>query len=63
MDRAGPGPATAPADRPCNQPYVSILCKFSDVAVEPKNLAFFQGMYASTFPGLDHYCKNFRIAR
>jgi len=38
-----------------SQPYVSILCKFSDFAVEPKNLAFFQGMYANAFPGLDHY--------
>ncbi|OGO28852.1 MAG: hypothetical protein A2Z16_11180 [Chloroflexi bacterium RBG_16_54_18] len=38
-----------------NQKYVSILCKFSDFAVEPRNLAFFQGMYANAFPGLDHY--------
>ncbi len=38
-----------------SQPYVSILCKFSDFSVEPKNLAFFQGMYANAFPGLDHY--------
>jgi M6 family metalloprotease-like protein len=38
-----------------SRPWVSILCKFSDQAVEPKNLAFFQGMYASTRPGLDHY--------
>ncbi len=37
------------------QPWVSILCKFSDVNAEPKNLAFFQGMYANQPAGLDHY--------
>jgi hypothetical protein len=36
-------------------PWVSIMCKFSDVPAEPKNLAFFQGMYSSSQPGLDHY--------
>ncbi len=35
--------------------YISILCKFNDVADEPKNLAYFQGMYANAWPGLDHY--------
>ena len=38
-----------------SQPYISILCKFSDVTEEPQDLAFFQSMYANTFPGLDHY--------
>jgi M6 family metalloprotease-like protein len=37
------------------QPWVSILCKFSDVSTEPNQLSYFQGMYASTYPGLDHY--------
>lgn len=37
------------------QPWVSIMCKFQDVAAEPRNLAYFQGMYTSAFPGLDHY--------
>lgn len=37
------------------QPWVSILCKFNDVAAEPENLAFFQGMYANQPAGLDHY--------
>jgi hypothetical protein len=37
------------------QPWVSILCKFSDVSGEPKPPSFFQAMYASTYPGLDHY--------
>jgi hypothetical protein len=38
-----------------SQPWISIMCKFSDVGAEPKNLAYFQGMYGSTWPGLDHY--------
>ena len=38
-----------------SQPWVSILCKFSDIAAEPENLAFFQGMYANAPGGLDHY--------
>ena len=37
------------------QPWVSILCKFSDVPAEPKDLQYFQGMYSSEFPGLDHH--------
>ncbi len=37
------------------QPWISILCKFSDVSSEPKALSYFQWMYASTYPGLDHY--------
>lgn len=38
-----------------SHPWVTIACKFSDVASEPRNLAFFQNMYADTWPGLDHY--------
>lgn len=38
-----------------SKPWVSIMCKFSDYDDEPKNLAYFQGMYSSTKPGLDHY--------
>jgi M6 family metalloprotease-like protein len=37
------------------QPWVSILCKFSDVTAEPKSLPYFQDMYSSSYPGLDHY--------
>ncbi|MEJ2582659.1 MAG: hypothetical protein P8127_13635, partial [Acidobacteriota bacterium] len=37
------------------QPWVSVLCKFSDVSKEPKPRSFFQGMYASAYPALDHY--------
>ena len=38
-----------------SKPWVSIMCKFSDFAEEPKNLTYFQGMYANTKPGMDHY--------
>ncbi len=37
------------------QPWVSILCKFSDVPVEPNDLGFFQNMYSAQYPGLDYY--------
>ena len=37
------------------QPWISIMCKFSDNSVEPQNLSYFQGMYTSVYPGLDHY--------
>lgn len=38
-----------------SQPWVSILCKFGDVAAEPENLAYFEGMYANAPGGLDDY--------
>ena len=38
-----------------SRPWVTIMCRFSDVAAEPKDLAFFTGMYANTKPGMDHY--------
>lgn len=37
------------------QPWVSIMCKFSDIATEQQNSAFFLNMYANSYPGLDHY--------
>ena len=37
------------------QPWISLLCKFNDVAAEPENLTFFQEMYANLPAGLDHY--------
>jgi M6 family metalloprotease-like protein len=39
------------------KPWVSVLCKFSDVTAEPKALSYFQSMYGSSFPELDHYWK------
>lgn len=38
-----------------SQPWISILCKFPDIATEPKNLSFFQGMYNNSAGRLDHY--------
>ncbi|MBE9548765.1 MAG: VCBS repeat-containing protein [Proteobacteria bacterium] len=38
-----------------SKPFVSILCKFSDVADEPRDLAYFNGMYSNTPGGMDHY--------
>ncbi len=38
-----------------SKPWISIMCKFSDVASEPKDLAFFTGMYSSAYPGIDHF--------
>lgn len=38
-----------------HQPWVSVLCKFSDYTIEPKDLAYFQGMFSESYPGLDHY--------
>ncbi len=53
---SGPAPAAAGAAGVTgSQPWISIMCKFSDVSSEPKNLAYFQGMYSSSAPGMDHY--------
>ncbi|HEX9671384.1 MAG TPA: hypothetical protein VGC93_18095 [Thermoanaerobaculia bacterium] len=38
-----------------SQPWISVMCKFSDVAAEPKNLSYFVGMYANAMGRLDHY--------
>jgi len=38
-----------------SQPWVSVMCKFSDVSAEPKGLTYFTNMYANSYPGLDHY--------
>ncbi|NKI35619.1 hypothetical protein HFP89_10630 [Wenzhouxiangella sp. XN79A] len=38
-----------------SQPWVSILCRFSDIAAEPNDLAYFEGMYGTNFGELDDY--------
>ncbi|HEX6099444.1 MAG TPA: Ig-like domain repeat protein [Thermoanaerobaculia bacterium] len=38
-----------------SQAWISILCKFSDSASEPRPLGYFQNMYADSYPGLGHY--------
>ncbi len=38
-----------------SQPWVSVMCKFPDVADEPQDLAFFQNMFDNSPGRLDHY--------
>ncbi|CAB1084824.1 hypothetical protein D1AOALGA4SA_12332 [Olavius algarvensis Delta 1 endosymbiont] len=38
-----------------SHPWVTIMCKFSDIADEPEDRAYFLGMYGDTEPGLNHY--------
>jgi len=37
------------------QPWVTVMCKFQDESAEPQTPAFFQNMYSSSYPLLDHY--------
>ena len=37
------------------QPWINLLCKFSDIAAEPKPLSYFNGLLGETKPGLGHY--------
>ena len=47
-----------------SHPWVTIMCKFSDIADEPNDTAYFQGMYDDVQPGLNHYWRelSFNIA-
>jgi len=47
------GPRAAAPDT--SQPWINVLCKFSDVAAEPKPPSYFDGLMSSTYPGLDHF--------
>ncbi len=47
--------ATLPSLKSGPQPWLIILCKFPDVSDEPRTPGFYQAMFASTFPGIDHY--------
>jgi M6 family metalloprotease-like protein len=38
-----------------SQPWITIMCKFSDYAVEPRDPAYFAAMYSNIKPRLDHY--------
>jgi len=38
-----------------SKPWVSLLCKFADVTTQPKTPAYFQDMYRSSYPGMDHH--------
>ena len=38
-----------------SQPWISLLCKFSDVPAQPRDLAYFSAMFDNTPGRLDHY--------
>jgi M6 family metalloprotease-like protein len=38
-----------------SQPWISILCLFSDYTSPPRTLSYFQNMYSGSYPGLDNY--------
>ena len=46
-----PGPNRAAG----SYPYVSLMCKFSDIPLPPEGVSYFQNMYGNAYPGLDHY--------
>ena len=50
-DGGAPGPDRAAG----SYPYVSLMCKFSNIPLPPEGLSYFQNMYANVYPGLDHY--------
>jgi M6 family metalloprotease-like protein len=53
---AGPAGAAPAAVQIGAHPYVTILCKFSDMANEPQTIATYTAWIAGTsYPGLDHY--------
>jgi len=47
--------ALAAGPRIGSLPFVTILCKFSDIATEPSKVPIIQWMTATTYPELDHY--------
>lgn len=38
-----------------HHPFVSIACRFADIAARPNSLSFFRQMYSANYPGLDDY--------
>jgi len=40
-----------------SKPWITLMCKFSDIAAEPNERAYFLDMYGNTRPGLNHYWK------
>ena len=49
------GPAPDATQVSGSQPWVSLLCKFSDLATEPRNPSYFSEMFADSPGRLDHY--------
>ena len=52
---AGAERTSAPSAVTGSEPWASVLCKFKDDPSEPKPWSYFQDMYSSAYPGLDHY--------
>ena len=52
---AGPAGAEPSAVQIGPHPFVTILCKFSDIATEPSKAPYIQWMTGTTFPELDPY--------
>ncbi len=38
-----------------SQPWLVILCKFSDVPEEPRSVSDYQALLSSSYPGMDHF--------
>jgi hypothetical protein len=38
-----------------SQPWINLLCRFSDRPAEPNAPAFYQALFGTAYPGLDHY--------
>ncbi|HHQ47376.1 MAG TPA: hypothetical protein ENK19_00650, partial [Acidobacteria bacterium] len=55
LELAAPSRTEATTALTGSQPWVSVLCKFSDSNAEPEDLAYFENMFSDQYPGLDHY--------
>ncbi len=63
-DFAGQGPPSSLAlELSGSQPWVTVLCKFNDVAGEPQPASYFQDMYGSNPPRLDDYWREVSYSR
>lgn len=38
-----------------SKPWINILCQFADVTTTPHPASWYQGLFSSTYPGLDHF--------
>ncbi len=37
------------------QPWINLLCRFSDISTQPNAPSFYQTLFSTAYPGLDHY--------
>jgi M6 family metalloprotease-like protein len=49
------GTASALGELTGPQPWVVVMCKFSDKSGEPKGASFFQGLFGTIFPGIGDF--------